>query len=844
MTTPMINPVDLVIVIDTSGSMKMEAGELSAAAEKAIADAKSSCPSNLRVVWLGLEGTWENTKFDRKLSDYLVNTNKVDESTLQIRRSKRTGWDEQEDGASAIEDIANHFDWRSDAARAILYLGDEALDGSSSTVNEEATSRVIEAAKANHLVVHTYFGDSGHENKEDLQGEYARVSQATKGRAFTKEDALDGFADLLRTVICVTQEVTPVDPLPQHPKPERNCIDLVVAIDTSGSMADKSGVCQVVEREVEGARSEGSNDLRVVWLGLEGTLEGTECKRTVRSYLIKECGVDEEAIRGRKLTSSTGSGPQEDGARTIEDLACHFDWRSGSARNILYISDEGLDGGGTRVTRRAVAAADRACEVAQQNQVVVHTCFVGDTSTDTAGLQEEYERVAKATGGRAFIGQDTLTALSSVLIFADSATGEPAPSAVPQDEHENPFTDLAEWLQGILGQSAQFNSNFQLKSGNSFNIVNKLDVEQLQTYTESQTVLSEIELELEELQSSVSQIMSSSRQVHGTHSLIRRGENAFREWLASIETAVQQREEVQNSLHELCLELRATLARAQDAHQLFLTERDELWSRWTALQHGELSESVKMLLKKEREAKEAAQAEVRLLREEVETLKRQLTRAQQTLESVDVTAMRKLEKELHVKLREQRTFQAELQGINQRIQARMVDYESRLEHWRKSESAWQKNLHQIQEELRMEREKAEALRRENALLLKQAKAESEWQDRVKKLGTQFMSKQVIEAQYIHKNQVRQLLKVVLDSFAKQIHELERGAEQHEDALESRLAWTVRLNKTLDNLSQQLYHLEGIPVELISETTQTILTTESWEKQTVSASASADVSELK
>lgn len=45
-----IPPVDLVVVIDTSSSMKDEAQALSDAATSAIARAKSSCPTDLRVV--------------------------------------------------------------------------------------------------------------------------------------------------------------------------------------------------------------------------------------------------------------------------------------------------------------------------------------------------------------------------------------------------------------------------------------------------------------------------------------------------------------------------------------------------------------------------------------------------------------------------------------------------------------------------------------------------------------------------------------------------------------------------------------------------------------------------
>ena len=65
-------PVDLVIAIDTSVSVKAEAEGLSQAAETAIANARSHCPSDLRVIWLGIEGTWKNTQFTRTVRDYLT----------------------------------------------------------------------------------------------------------------------------------------------------------------------------------------------------------------------------------------------------------------------------------------------------------------------------------------------------------------------------------------------------------------------------------------------------------------------------------------------------------------------------------------------------------------------------------------------------------------------------------------------------------------------------------------------------------------------------------------------------------------------------------------------------
>lgn len=64
--------VDLVVVIDTSGSMQDEANDLSSKASEAISNARNNCPSDLQVKWFGIEETWSNTKFDTRLRNYLL----------------------------------------------------------------------------------------------------------------------------------------------------------------------------------------------------------------------------------------------------------------------------------------------------------------------------------------------------------------------------------------------------------------------------------------------------------------------------------------------------------------------------------------------------------------------------------------------------------------------------------------------------------------------------------------------------------------------------------------------------------------------------------------------------
>ena len=202
-------PVDLVIVIDTSVSLKDDAAAASQAAEAALEAARAKCPADLRVVWLGIEGTWKETLFERTLRHYLTAECGVAAAALRGRqRGELKGGGAQEDGARAIEDIAKHFDWRPQAKRAVFFLGDEALEGGGDQVdaeNIEAADRAIQTARAAAVSVHTYFGKSRSRHKQALQQEYARLARETGGQAFTAENVSAGFATVLEDSICASR---------------------------------------------------------------------------------------------------------------------------------------------------------------------------------------------------------------------------------------------------------------------------------------------------------------------------------------------------------------------------------------------------------------------------------------------------------------------------------------------------------------------------------------------------------------------------------------------------------------------------------------------------------------
>ncbi|AUX40368.1 hypothetical protein SOCE26_017680 [Sorangium cellulosum] len=222
-----VPPVDLVVVIDSSVSMKDEAEALSQAVAAAIEAAKTKCPSDLRVTYLGIEGTFKNTRFETTVRKYLTQTAKADASSLKGRThenltaEQKKAFDPTEDGARAIEDIATHFDWRPGAARGVFFLGDEPLEGGLSAKGQdqediEAADRAIEVATKTGTRVHTYLGTGKfssdariHERmSKEIEAEYARVAQETGGKAFTSKDALNGFQAVLEKVICGSKSST------------------------------------------------------------------------------------------------------------------------------------------------------------------------------------------------------------------------------------------------------------------------------------------------------------------------------------------------------------------------------------------------------------------------------------------------------------------------------------------------------------------------------------------------------------------------------------------------------------------------------------------------------------
>nr|WP_265576323.1 VWA domain-containing protein [Proteus sp. CD3] len=249
--------LDLVVVIDTSGSMADESSDLSKDIDIAIQKALEKCPSKLRVTFLGIEGTWDDTKFDQSASDYLKGLG-VPESRLQARKpfKEADGRDHagnKEDLCRAVIDLSKHFDWRDGARRAVFVLGDEGMEGGGGVLTNAAKIKNDEAiAVAQHekVKVYTYQGtpDDSVTNidrfpsvadRDRVTKEYVRLAEQTGGRSYIYTTGIANFSLVLQEILC--DSLT----LPKIPKPHDKksscshvCEQLASIISTVNTLAE------------------------------------------------------------------------------------------------------------------------------------------------------------------------------------------------------------------------------------------------------------------------------------------------------------------------------------------------------------------------------------------------------------------------------------------------------------------------------------------------------------------------------------------------------------------------------------------------------------------------------
>jgi len=135
--------VDLVILIDSSSSMTGSANAINDAAEAGLEAAKAECGTDARVKWLWVDtakpGSSPNHTFSSPPSPtQMGNFAQSHQQYLEgigasgpfyhDQAAGSTSW-HGEQGADAVADLSEFYDWRDNACRSILYISDTILEG-------------------------------------------------------------------------------------------------------------------------------------------------------------------------------------------------------------------------------------------------------------------------------------------------------------------------------------------------------------------------------------------------------------------------------------------------------------------------------------------------------------------------------------------------------------------------------------------------------------------------------------------------------------------------------------------------------------------------------------------
>lgn len=200
------NPmVDLIVLIDASGSMGGVAQSLSDAVELAISSALDSCTVDAQFTFLGVDDPWNGTVFNRSHKDYIFSNN----GNVQLAGEIPPVGLETEQGANAIEDLSNYAAWREGACRAIFYISDEQLDSSDPSNdydNEDlATSNAIRAAQNNSVAVFTHFINDQNHDSRILQN-YNDLTSQTGGSNMVSHSDNDVnsqlYINMMPSIVC------------------------------------------------------------------------------------------------------------------------------------------------------------------------------------------------------------------------------------------------------------------------------------------------------------------------------------------------------------------------------------------------------------------------------------------------------------------------------------------------------------------------------------------------------------------------------------------------------------------------------------------------------------------
>lgn len=210
--------VDLIVLLDSSGSMSGAAKAVSDAAEAAIAAAARECPSNLRVAYFVVDSTkagadpaghlgditalLAGTPFTQSHQQYLQSIGAAGPFKQDEPQPPGDPTYPGEEGADSISDLCNFYDWRPAACRSIFYISDTALDGYSAFYDAAATNATA-AALANGVVLFAHKIPEGFAPDDAArEAAYDHMTDPTGGSTYHGPVDTAKYVELVKDAIC------------------------------------------------------------------------------------------------------------------------------------------------------------------------------------------------------------------------------------------------------------------------------------------------------------------------------------------------------------------------------------------------------------------------------------------------------------------------------------------------------------------------------------------------------------------------------------------------------------------------------------------------------------------
>lgn len=201
--------VDLVVLIDSSSSMDESVAAISTAAEAALKAAKAQCGEDVRVNWFWVDDVKGGSTSYNQLGGYTGVFTQSHQQYLEGIGATGPFYHDQpeglyypsEQGADAIADISEFYDWRDGACRSVFYVSNARLEGESSddVTNDIAVTQAVSVANANDVTVFAHAMYIAPRNVED----YTNLTEGTGGAVIAeREPSTALYKELLVKAIC------------------------------------------------------------------------------------------------------------------------------------------------------------------------------------------------------------------------------------------------------------------------------------------------------------------------------------------------------------------------------------------------------------------------------------------------------------------------------------------------------------------------------------------------------------------------------------------------------------------------------------------------------------------